>query len=379
MWLRLRAIAKKELRQVLRDRRTLAVLLLIPAAWLVLFGYALNFDVKHLSLGVLDRDGTAQSREFAARFGRTEYFDLIRGLDRPGEADAALAREELAVILSIPPGFGNALAGGRGAAVQILLDGSNSTIAGAAAGYASAIAREASVEVSAAFLARTGAAIPAPSIDFRPRIRYNPELKSVVFFLPGLMGLILTITAVVSIALSIVRERERNTMEQLSISPVTSLELIVGKTLPYLVVSLAAAFLILLAGRALFGVAVAGSWGMFFVGTVLFLTACLGIGMFISTLVETQQAAFQLALLAVLLPSFLLSGFVFPIRNMPLAVQGITLLEQARYYLVVLRDIIIKGSGPAAYGVQLAYLALFAAVTLGVSSARMARQRRAGR
>ncbi len=378
MWRRFLALAKKELRQVRRDRRTLAVLLLIPAVWLVLFGYALNFDVKHLPLGVMDHDRTSSSRDFAARFGRTEYFDLVRFLERPEEADAALAREELAVVLTIPPEFGAALASGRQARVQILLDGSNSTIAGAAAGYAAAIAREASVQLSVEAMERRGGLAPAPPLDFLPRVRYNPELKSINFFLPGLMGLILTITAVVSIALSIVRERERNTMEQLAISPVTPLELIAGKTLPYLVISLGAAFLILLAGWALFGVVVAGSRFMLLAGTVLFLTACLGMGMLISTLVETQQAAFQLALLAVLLPSFLLSGFVFPIRNMPLVIQWITLAVPARYYLVVLRDIILKGAGPGAYWDQFAFLALFAALTLAVAAARMSRGRRVG-
>jgi ABC-2 type transport system permease protein len=372
-------LAKKELRQVRRDRRTLAVLLLIPPLWLVLFGYALNFDVQHLRMGVLDHDGTPQSREFAARFGRTEYFDFVRGLERSEEADRALAREELAVVLAIPPGFADALAAGREARVQVLLDGSNSAIAGAAAGYAAAIAREASVALAVESIQRRGATAPAPPIDFRPRVRYNPELKSAMFFLPGLMAFILTLTAVVSIALSIVRERERNTMEQLAISPVTSLELILGKTLPYLAIALGAGALVLLAGRALFGVVVTGSHGMLLVATLVFLTACLGIGMLISSLVETQQAAFQLALLAVLLPSFLLSGFVFPIRNMPAAVQTITLLVPARYYLVVLHDIILKGSGPAAYGLQLVSLALFAALTLAVAAARMARQRRAGR
>lgn len=379
MWNRIRAIARKELRQVRRDRRTLAVLLLIPGLWLVLFGYALNFDVKHLRLGVLDHDRTTQSRDFASRFGRSEYFDLVRGLERPEEAERALTGEALALVLVIPPGFGDALAMGSGARVQVLLDGANSTIAGAAAGYAAAIAREASVSVSIESLRRRGMPPPAPPIDFRPRVRYNPELKSVTFFLPGLMGFILTITAVVSIALSIVRERERNTMEQLSISPVTALELILGKTLPYLVVSLGAAALVLLAGRALFGVAVVGSYGMLFVSTLLFLTACLGMGMLISTMVETQQAAFQLANLAVLLPTFILSGFVFPIRNMPVVVRGITHLVPARYYLEALRAIILKGAGPSAYWDQLGFLALFSALTLAVAAARMARQRRTGR
>lgn len=379
MFRRIAAIGRKELRQVRRDRRTLAVLLLIPGLWLVLFGYALNFDVKHLPLGVLDHDATAQSRDFARRFGSTEYFDLVRGLQHPLEADAALAREELALVLAIPPGFGADQAAGRPTRVQLLIDGSNSTIAGAAAGYAAAIAREASVRIAMASLpGRTGEA-PAAAIDFRPRVRYNPELKSAAFFLPGLMAFILTITAVVSIALSIVRERERNTMEQLAISPVTAAELILGKTLPYLAVSLGAAALILLAGWALFGVAVTGSYLMLFIATVLFLCACLGLGMLISTAVETQQAAFQLANLAVLLPTFILSGFVFPIRNMPVAVQAVTHLVPARYYLEALRGIILKGAGPAAFGDQLAYLALFAALSLAVAGARMARQRRTGR
>jgi ABC-2 type transport system permease protein len=373
---RILALARKELRQVRRDRRTLSVLLLIPAAWLVLFGYALNFDVKHLPLGVLDHDRTPQSRDLAARFGRTEYFDLVRSLERPGEADAALAREELAAVLAIPPGFGAALAAGREARVQVLLDGSNSMIAGAAAGYAAAIARQASALAS---LEAVGGAAPPPPLDFRPRVRYNPELMSAKFLIPGLMGLILTITAVVSIALSIVRERERNTMEQLAISPVTDLELILGKTLPYLAVSLGAAALILLAGRALFGVSVAGSWLLLFAATALFLAACLGMGMVISTLVDTQQAAFTLALLAALLPSFLLSGFVFPIGNMPVLIQWISRLVPARYYLVALRGIILKGAGPSAFAGQLAWLALFAAATLGLAAVRMAGRRRAGR
>jgi len=210
-------------------------------------------------------------------------------------------------------------------------------------------------------------------IDFRPRVWYNPELKSTRFLIPGLIGFILLIITVITTSLSIVREKERNTIEQIIVSPISPFELIAGKTLPYIFISLIASILVMLASYILFGIYIKGSYILLFIITLIFLTGTLGMGILISTIAETQQVAFLLSVLSTLLPAFLLSGFVFPIRNMPVAIQVITYVLPVRYYLVVLRNIILKGSGLYAYWDQVLFLIGFAALMLGVSSIRLAK------
>lgn len=371
---RVRPIFVKEFRQIARDRRTLGVLLVIPAFMLVMFGYALNFDVKHLGLAVCDLDRSRASREFVRGFLHSEYFNLKADLSDPRQIDDLMGRERVRVAIVIPPDFSNRLHSGRQVDVQVIVDGANASAASTAVGYAVAEIQDYSGRILATTWARSGSSGTLSPIDYRPRIWYNPDLRSARFLVPGLIGFILMITAVISTAMSVVREKEQGTMEQIIVSPIRPVELILGKTLPYVVISLAAAALILLASYLLFDVVVKGSYLLLFVVTLIFLAAGLGLGLLISTIADSQQVAFQMATLVTLLPTFLLSGFVFPIRNMPVPVQVITHIVPARYYLVALRGIILKGVGLSAFYDQVLYLAAFACLTLGVSSARMRRQ-----
>ena len=370
----LRPIIIKEFRQVARDRRTLGIFLFMPAFMLVMFGYALNFAVKHLPLTVLDQDRTSASRALLEHFKHSEYFDIKDGLSNSNEVDTFALEKEGGVALVIPPGFGGRLLAGKDNPLQVIIDGSNATTASAAVGYINAILLDYSKEILSKAMMRAGRPAPSFPIDVRPRVWYNPELKSAFFLVPGLIAFIMLIASVVSTALSIVREKERGTMEQIAVSPVTPLGLILGKIIPYIVISLGAAAATLLAGYVLFDVSVRGSLWLLLLVTILFLVAGLGMGLFISTIADTQQVAFQVAALATMLPTFILSGFVFPIKNMPLVIQAVTFLVPARYFLVALRAIILKGVGIEAFWEQCLFLVAFGAIVMAVSSFRLARR-----
>jgi ABC-2 type transport system permease protein len=257
--------------------------------------------------------------------------------------------------------------------VQLLLDGTDASTAQTILGYASAITSETNLRLLHGALTRAGSRAPDLT-HYEPRVFYNPELRSTQFLVPGLIGFLLMLTAVLSTAMSVVREKERGTMEQIRVSPVRTVELILGKATPYLVISLVATAIILVAARLLFGVVVRGSYLDLFVVTVLYLIGALGFGLLISTLADTQALAFQIGLLTSLLPAILLSGFIFPIRTMPVVLRAITNLVPARHFLVVLRGIILKGAGLEPYLEQLGALALFAVLTLGLASLRMSRR-----
>lgn len=366
------AIAKKELKQASRDPLTLTMLLGLPTMMLLLYGYALNFDVRHIRLAAQDRDKSPESRELLAAFTNSSYFDLVR--DLPGGTDTARLTERgtARAILVVPGGFSRDLAAGATAEVQLLLDGSDSNTATLALSYASAIV----AQRNAARLREAPgslALVPA-GIDYEPRVFYNPELRSTQFLVPGLIGMILMLTGVLSTALSVVREKERATMEQLRVTSLRPSELIVGKTLPYLAISLLATFFVLVAARLLFEVVVRGPYLDLFVVTLIYLVGALGWGLMISTIADTQALAFQISIVTSLLPSIILSGFVFPISSMPPVIQGLTYVVPARYFLVVLRGVILKGSSLWPYWKDMAFLSLYALVVLGVSYARLTRR-----
>ena len=365
------SIVRKEFRQIRRDKRILGMLLFIPALMLLMFGYALNFDVKHTSLAVYDEDRSETSRVFARQFWNSEYFDLKFYLESKAEMNELLDGEKVRVILVIPSTFSRDLARGRETSVQFLIDGANSFSASTVLGYVNGIVQQYSLNVvTSAFLRAGGSEISVP-IDFRPRVWYNPELRSAKYLVPGLIAFILMVVAVVSTALSVVRERELGTMEQLMVSPIKPMEIILGKTIPYTLISLAAAGSILVVGYLLFDVEVKGSFLLLFLVTLIFLLGSLGFGLLISTVAETQQVAFMIAALSTMLPTFILSGFIFPIRNMPAAIQAITYLIPARYFLTALRGIILKGVGINAFWDQLLFLLAYAALTISVSSLRL--------
>jgi ABC-2 type transport system permease protein len=372
---KLRAVALKELRQIRRDPLSLLMLLGLPAFLLVLYGFALNFDVRHVALAVQDRDHTARSRELVASFVRSTYFDLAATPEPGALLEDLTARGLARAILVIPEGYGEALAAGGTAEVQLLLDGADASTATTVLGYAGALVSEANAEALRRTLVRASGGETVTGISYRPRVWFNPQLSSTLFLVPGLMGMLLMLSAVLATALSIVREKERGTMEQLRVAPLRTVELILGKTLPYLFISFAASIIILLAARVLFGVEVRGPYLALMAATLLYLIGALGLGILISTMADSQAVAFQGGLLVSLLPAMLLSGFIFQIRAMPELLQVITYAIPARYYLVILRGVIIKGSGLGPYLDQMAGLALFAVATLGLASLRLAREK----
>jgi ABC-2 type transport system permease protein len=373
------AVGSKELRQIVRDRRTLVILLFVPAFFLLLYGYALNFDIRHVRLAVQDRDRSTASRELVSAFANSGYFDLAGYVDSDEELERLIDRNEVRLVLSIPYGLARDLEMLRPTTVQVVVDGDNANTASTAMGYARAIVGNFSaaqfVEVAPRSMARASApGAPGPSITAESRIWYNPSLKSALFLVPGLIAYISMITAVVSTALSVVREKERGTMEQVRMAPLSPASYIVGKTLPYLAISFVSAFLIILTSMALFELPMNGSWALLVLAIGLFLIGAQAQGLLVSTIAETQQVAFQLALLSSFLPTFILSGFIFPISSMPSVVQAVTYIVPARYFLVALRAIVLKGAGITAFWPDLAALAVFATGALTLAALRLRKE-----
>jgi ABC-2 type transport system permease protein len=360
------AVANKELRQIRRDRRSLLILLFIPCFFLFLYGYALNFDIRHVPLAVDDRDRSEASRALIAAFVRSTYFDQVAGIENPGDVAALLNSGKARAVLVIPAGFSKSLEQGRPAEVQVALDGENANSATTVLGYANAVLADASV--------RLGRRVRASLVTPAPRIWYNPELRSALFLVPGLIAYLATITAVVSTALSIVREKESGTMEQIRMAPVSTLTYVTGKMLPYLVLSQVSALLVVVASMWLFDLPMRGDWLTLNVVVALFLVGALGTGLLVSTIANTQQIAFQASMLIAFLPTFMLSGFIFPISSMPLPLQYVTTIVPAKYFLVALRGVVLKGLELPDLLAPLAALAAFALAVIGLSAARLARR-----
>jgi ABC-2 type transport system permease protein len=369
-----RAMVRKELRQILRDRRTLLILVFVPALFLLLYGYALNFDIRNIDLAVEDRDGSTQSRELIAAFVNSGYFSYVgsvhegRSLEWMIDADVARAG------LVIPAGYGRDLERGTPVRVQVIVNGDNANTASTVVGYAGAIVAEAGAEVLAAAVGAPGAAALRPLVGMEPRVWYNPQLRSALFLVPGLIAYITMITAVVSTSLSVVREKERGTMEQIRMAPVSPLAFVIGKTIPYSVIAFVSAVLIVIVSMALFGLPQRGPWWLLLLTIGLFLVGAQGQGLLISTAAQNQQVAFQLALLSSFLPTFILSGFIFPITSMPTAVQVITHVVPARYFVAALRAIVLKGTQIDVVWTNLAALVIFASVMIALSSLRLQRE-----
>ena len=364
------AVGRKELRQIRRDSRTLLILAFVPAFFLLLYGYALNFDIRHIALAVEDRDGSPESRSVVSAFVNSGYFDLVAAVYSPHEAERLLDRNDARAVLVIPEGFARRVQRRETAPLQVIINGDNANTATTVMGYTTSILRGVSSSIGTDVHAES-----SPAIVAEPRIWYNPELRSTLFLVPGLIAYIAMITAVASTALSIVREKEVGTMEQVQMAPIRTFSFIVGKTIPYFIISLASAMLVILASMALFGLPMRGDWMALLVALSLFLVGALATGLLISTVSNTQQVAFQIALLISLLPTLLLSGFIFPIASMPRALQVITTVVPARYFLVALRGIVLKGAPLSHLIMPLAALALYAAAMLGLATVRLAKAR----
>ncbi|MGE3345491.1 MAG: ABC transporter permease [Vicinamibacterales bacterium] len=360
------AVAIKEFRQIVRDRQTLLVMLFLPALFLLLYGYALNFDIRHVSMVVQDRDGSPASRDLVARFVASTYFTHAGVAVSDADVTRALDSGDARIALVIPEGFGRLRIEGRDAPVQVLLAGDNANTASTVQGYVNGLLQEASL----------GDAAPAvPLVTVQPRVWFNPELRSTLFLVPGLIAYISMITAVVSTAISIVREKEFGTMEQIRMAPISTPAFIIGKTVPYLLVSQVSGLLVILAALALFDMPMRGSWIDLGLVLGIFLVGALGTGILVSTIAESQQVAFQAATLIAFLPTFILSGFIFPVASMPVFLQYVTTIVPAKYFLTALRGVVLKGTPLAALWEPLLALVGYAVVVLGIASVRLARTR----
>jgi ABC-2 type transport system permease protein len=366
----LKPMVVKEFRQIRRDPTSLGMLLVLPAALIILVGYALNFDVKHIPLVIYDQDRTAESRAFLAKFTQSEYFDRVGEVTTYAEIEEDFLHGRAKIALVIPASYARDLIGGDDVHVQIIVDGADANTAGQAVGIAARLTADYATRMVAEAFERRGRDLYLP-IDFQPRIWYNPDLISSKFLIPGLIGFILVLTAVVSTSLTVVREIERGTMEQIMVSPLRPFQVILGKTIPYMAISLVASTGILLLGYLLFDVEVRGSLLLLYGAIFMLILAALGQGLLISTVTDSQQVAFMISVFSSLLPSFLLSGFIFPVSNMPAFLQVLSNAAVNKFFLVVVRSVMLKGVGFAAVWPQFLYMAIFAAVMLGISVKRM--------
>jgi ABC-2 type transport system permease protein len=365
------AVATKELRQIRRDRRSLLILLFVPAFFLLVYGYALNFDIRNIRLAVQDDDRSTASREVISAFVNSGYFDLAVDVVDGHDITGLLNRGEVRAVLVIPPRFGADAATGRPASVQFLINGDNANTATTVMGYA--VGLVSTVSSRHELQARLGSP-DGPVLTLEPRVWYNPELRSTLFLVPGLIAYIAMLTAVVSTALSVVREKEAGTMEQIRMSPIGAPAYVIGKTVPYFVISLASALGVVAVSMALFDLPVRGSWVAVIGCISLFLVGALAFGVLISTIAPSQQVAFQIALLTSFLPTLMLSGFIFPISSMPAFLQAVTHVVPARYFLVILRGLLLKGVDVRLLWVDVASLAAFSLVVLALASVRLKRE-----
>lgn len=369
---RLFAITRKELIHILRDRRTLAVMFLIPVVQLVLLGLSATSDIRHLNTAVYDGDRSAASRALIEAYRASDYFAINQFVDNERELGELLDRGDIRAAMIIPAGYGDRLARGETAQVAFLLDGSDPAVAGTANAAAQAVGQAQSTQIIQRKLgidASGAGAINLGGIEIRPRVWYNPELKSSNYMIPALIGLILQFITILFTAQTIVREREQGTIEQLVVTPIRSWELIVGKLIPYIGIAFFNLTEILVLGVVLFGVPVRGSLGLLFFTSFLFLLTTLGLGIFISTIAKSQQEAMLITFM-INLPGIFLSGFFFPIEAMPLPLQFLSYLIPLRYMLIILRGIVLKGVGLEPIMSPVVALTIFGFVILIAASLR---------
>jgi ABC-2 type transport system permease protein len=342
---RIRAVTRKEWKQILRDTRSLMLSLGIPMLLIVLFSWALKLDVSNIRTIVLDRDKTSTSRSYIERFSHIEYFTIVGYTDEYNDIIRGIDAGEVKAAIVIPKGFGSDLKAGRGTEVQLITDGTDPLTAQVLVGYVSAITAVFSQEHILQSLSRAGIMLDKSPLDARVRVWFNPELESKNFIIPGLIAVIMMVIAGLLTSLTIAREWERGTMEQLISTPIKVPELLIGKLIPYVELGLIDFVLALLVGTLVFGVPLKGSLVLLFALTLIFLVGAMSLGILISIVAKKQVQASQMAILMTFLPSFILSGFVFPISNMPLVLKAITYIVPARYFVTILKGIFLKGVG----------------------------------
>jgi ABC-2 type transport system permease protein len=356
---RVRAVAVKETLHILRDPRSLGMAIAIPMLLLLLFGYALTLDVDDVPMVVWDQSGSPASRELVSRFAGSRYFTVRGRVAGYAEVERAIDRREALVALVVPADYARRLATGGQAVVQAIVDGSDANTATIAIGYAHAIVRDCSQDIVVQQFRQLGMREPSTPLELRPRVWYNPDLESRNAIVPGLTAVIMMIIAALLTSLTVAREWERGTMEQLISTPVKGPELILGKLIPYFAVGMLDVLIAVLVGEFVFGVPLRGSAALVFAMAAVFLAGALSLGILISIVTRNQLLASQLAMITTFLPAFLLSGFMYAIANMPTPLQWVTYLVPARYFVVLLKGIYMKGVGLEVLVLEAALLASF--------------------
>jgi drug efflux transport system permease protein len=377
MWERIRVIIRKELIQALREPRMRMLLFLPPMIQLIVFGFAVNLDVDHVRIAWMDMDRTPLSRELRAHFEGSGRFDVVANAESEADVQRLLDRSEAQAVVRVLPEFERDVRRGRPTEVQVLVDGTNSNTASLVSSYAGSILADFSAAASgmvqnARILTRSpGAPVnpAAPQVVPLTRVWFNPDLHSRNYFVPGVVAnIIMTVTLMLT-AMAIVREKEIGTMEQLMVTPVRPIELMLGKTLPFAVVGLFECALITSAALLIFHIPFRGSVLLLFFCSILFLMTSLGAGLFLSTISHTQQQAMMMNFFFST-PAFMLSGFAFPIRNMPVAVQWLTYLNPLRYFVEIVRGLFLKGVGISVLWPQMVALTIYGVTVLGLSALR---------
>ncbi len=359
---RLLAVARKEVVQILRDARSLIIVVLMPAVLVLLFGYGVNLDLKGLPVYVFDRDGSQQSQDLLKHFQVSEYFHIDRVVSGYPELTHAIDDGHAKMGIVIPWDFSQRLSDGRPAEIQALVDGSDDNTANVLIGYSQAVVQSYSAQMQIDWLHNRGLSIQPAAMSVETRTWYNEDLESSAFIIPGVLALVMSVIGAFLTSLTIAREWERGTMEQLISTPVTAMEIMLGKLAPYFVLGMFDTIISALIAIYWFDVPFRGSWVTLMVASAMFMVVVLSLGFFISVIAKNQFAASQIALLITFLPAFLLSGFLFSIEQMPIALQWITRILPARYYVSVLKKIFLKGTPAPMLYADLIPLVVFALV-----------------
>lgn len=364
---RFKAVAKKEFLHVLRDPRSLMMGIGMPMMLLFLFGYALTLDVDKVPLAIWDQSQTVESRELISRFSGSRYFDLRLKTDNYHQIEHAIDEREALIALVIPPDFARRLSMGEAAVVQTIVDGSDPNTATIALGYADATALAFSRQVAMKQMQRAGLAPRMPVLELRPRVWFNTDMVSRNFIFPGLIAVVMMIMAAILTSLCIAREWETGTMEQLMATPLTATELIFGKLVPYFCIGVLDLILCIGVGEFVFDVPLRGSLWLMTPLAMLFLFGALSFGMLLSIITKSQLLASQFGIVTTVLPAFLLSGFIFPIENMPMPIQAVTHIITARYFVFILRGIYLKDVGMSVLWPEVLFLAGFGLIVMAVA------------
>jgi ABC-2 type transport system permease protein len=365
---RILAVFRKEVIQISRDVRSLLIIFAIPLFLLFIYGYAVNLDVKHVPLCVYDRDGSQQSQDLLKGFQSTDYFDIVHVAEDYPDVVHKIDSATCSVAIVIPPRFSEDLRNAETTSVQAILDASDSNSASLGLNYARSIVAAYSSRVQVDWAGQQGMAAPVPPLDVRARTWFNEDLESMANIVPGVVALVMSVVGAFLTSLTVAREWERGTMEQLISTPVGRLEIQIGKLIPYFIIGMVDTAVCAVASVRWFGVPFRGSWVVMFACSALFLTVVLSLGYFISVTSKSQLGASQIAMLATFLPTFLLSGFIFPIDQMPLPVQVISRLLPACYFVEILRSVFLKGTPVTMILAQITALGVYALVLVALAT-----------